>query len=101
MTSLTQFPSSPVHEEEPDIVFENRRKLRYIAFLFPMASGVIRWWPSMSGGHFGGLAIGDEFEWPPPWGPLGGKAHEIMPLSDVVIRNAKPREKPFKMGDSL
>src|SRR3546814_7074473 len=24
-----------------------------------------------------------------------------MPLSDVVIRNAKPREKPFKMGDSL
>src|SRR3546814_254039 len=24
-----------------------------------------------------------------------------MPLSDVVIRNATPREKPFKMGDSL
>ena len=24
-----------------------------------------------------------------------------MPLSDVAIRNAKPREKPYKMGDSL
>jgi len=23
-----------------------------------------------------------------------------MALSDVAIRNAKPREKPFKMGDS-
>ena len=55
----------------------------------------------MSGGHFGGLAIGDEFEWPPPWGPLGGKVDEILPLSDVVIRNAKPREKPFNMGDLL
>lgn len=24
-----------------------------------------------------------------------------MPLSDIAIRNAKPREKPYKMGDSL
>lgn len=25
----------------------------------------------------------------------------IMPLTDVAIRNAKPREKPYKMGDAL
>lgn len=24
-----------------------------------------------------------------------------MPLTDVAIRNAKPREKPYKMGDAL
>lgn len=24
-----------------------------------------------------------------------------MPLADVAIRNAKPREKPYKLGDTL
>jgi len=24
-----------------------------------------------------------------------------MPLTDLAIRNAKPREKPYKMGDTL
>lgn len=30
-----------------------------------------------------------------------GKGGSIMPLTDVAIRNAKPREKPYKMGDAL
>ena len=27
--------------------------------------------------------------------------HRIMALSDTAIRNAKPKEKPYKIGDSL
>src|SRR3546814_7219063 len=85
-------PAPRFHPTSSDIVFENRRKLRYIAFLFPMASGVVRRQPSMSGGHFGGLVIGDEFEWPPPWGPLGGKAHEychFLMSSSAMLRLAR------------
>lgn len=37
----------------------------------------------------------------PTAGPLGRKGCKIMPLTDVAIRNAKPRAKPYKMGDSL
>ena len=36
----------------------------------------------------------------PNWGPLSGKGLGIMPLTDVAIRKAKPRLKPYKMGDA-
>lgn len=34
------------------------------------------------------------------WGPLGGKVGWIMALTDIAIRNAKPRAKPYKLGDA-
>lgn len=36
----------------------------------------------------------------PRWGPQAEKAQGIMALTDVAIKNAKPREKPYKMGDA-
>ena len=36
----------------------------------------------------------------PIWGPQAEKAQGIMALTDVAIKNAKPREKPYKMGDA-
>lgn len=41
-----------------------------------------------------------QFEWPPAWGPLGMEGIEIVALTDVAVRNAKPGPKPYKMGDS-
>jgi len=37
----------------------------------------------------------------PNLGTTTDKGGSIMPLTDVAIRNAKPREKPYKMGDAL
>jgi hypothetical protein len=37
----------------------------------------------------------------PNWGPRTGMARHAMALSDIAIRNAKPRPKPFKLGDSM
>jgi len=34
------------------------------------------------------------------WGPLARKWRK-MALTDIAIRNAKAREKPYKMGDTL
>lgn len=53
-----------------------------------------------SGGHFGGQVGFGQFEWPPGWGPLGMEGIEIVALTDVAVRNAKPGPKPYKMGDS-
>ena len=61
--------------------------------MLPLASGEF-------GGHFGGQVGFGQFEWPPPWGPLGMEGIEIMALTDVAVRNAKPGPKPYKMGDS-
>jgi integrase len=36
----------------------------------------------------------------PIWGPQAGKAQGIMALTDVAIKNAKAREKPYKLGDA-
>lgn len=35
------------------------------------------------------------------WGPYAGKVQGIMPLTDLAIRKAQPRPKPYKMGDAL
>ena len=61
--------------------------------MLPLASGEF-------GGHFGGQVGFGQFEWPPPWGPLGMEGIEIVALTDVAVRNAKPGPKPYKMGDS-
>ena len=36
----------------------------------------------------------------PMWGPQAEKAQGIMALTDVAIKNAKAREKPYKLGDA-
>lgn len=36
----------------------------------------------------------------PRWGPQAEKAQGIMALTDVAIKNAKAREKPYKLGDA-
>jgi integrase len=36
----------------------------------------------------------------PIWGPQAEKAQGIMALTDVAIKNAKYREKPYKLGDT-
>ena len=36
----------------------------------------------------------------PRWGPQAEKAQGIMALTDVAIKNAKAREKPYKLGDN-
>jgi hypothetical protein len=36
----------------------------------------------------------------PIWGPQAEKAQGIMALTDVAIKNAKPRAKPYKLGDA-
>ena len=36
--------------------------------------------------------------WPPTWGPRLGKG-STMPLTDIAIRKAKPREKAYKLCD--
>jgi integrase len=61
--------------------------------MLPVASGDF-------GGHFGGQVGFGQFEWPPPRGPLGMEGIEIVALTDVAVRNAKPGPKPYKMGDS-
>src|SRR3546814_11971141 len=55
---------------------------------------------AIAGGHSGGRGHGKQCGWPPSRGPLQAE-NEDMSLSDVAIRNAKPRAKPYKMGDSL
>jgi integrase len=59
----------------------------------------VRQQPPIDGGHCGGQGKQSQCGWPQP-GAICGKGR-AMALTDIAIRNARPKPKPYKMGDAL